>query len=389
MKICTAAPAVFKAAATPRESVPAPDGFSTPIEATPDWAALGKMQLQPSPLNQRLDRLFEEARHSPNPVLASVEPIVRGARHVRLNLDALKAKTQEVQPDQLKVADWKWPPYKPQDDDGTIDFFMLMNTINFLFFEPDTGEKYKVTVGDKEFKGADAMVACLNRALDEGIPLLDADYLANVSRAEMAHIFRGNIELPLLDERTAIFNEVGQVLKEKYDGSFANLTAAAGGRAFDDGNGMVERLTRDFPSFRDSSPLPGGGEAVFNKRAQLAVGMLTSRLAGSGRFECSDVDQLTVFADYQLPRGLRAMGVLEYDEELAHRVDTGLPIEKDSRMEQELRAFTVVAGKLLEEELKARPGFGELDARALDTYLWMQGRQDPDSRPHVTLTTAY
>ena len=327
-----------------------------------------------------LDVLFLQAQSSPNPVLKSLEGVVRNAKHVQLDLDALKQQAQTLSPDQLKPANWKFPPYNPQDDDKTIDFFMVMNTINFLFFDPKTMEKFQV----EKFSGADAMVRCLNRALEEGKPILDADYLANISKEDMAHIFRGNIELPLLEERRQILQEVGQVLNDKYDGSFKNLVKAAGCKAFDNGNGMVERLTRDFPSFRDEKD-----GAVFNKRAQLAVGMLTSRLAGTGQFDCPDVDKLTVFADYQLPRGLRATGVLKYDEELAARVDNGQPIEKGSRMEQEMRALTIVAGKLLQDELKKRPGFENLDARGLDSFLWMQARKDKNSKPHVTVTTAY
>ena len=177
---------------------------------------------------------------------------------------------------------------------------------------------------------------------------------------------------------------MGRVLQDKYDGSFSNMVKASGGKAFDEGNGMVERLTRDFPSFRDEAD-----GAVFNKRAQLAVGMLTSRLAGTGEFDTPDVDQLTVFADYQLPRGLRAMGVLNYGDELAERVDNGRPIEKGSQMEKELRAYTIVASELLMKEMRKRPGFEKLDARGLDSYLWSTARKDKNSKPHITITTAY
>lgn len=333
-----------------------------------------------------LDALFLQAASSPNPVLASLESTIRNAKHVSLDMEALKKQARTLKPEQLTPANWTFPPYMPQNDGKTVDFFMLMNTINFLFFDPQTMEKYKVSFGEKEFTGADAMVACLHRAVAEGRPILEADYLANISKDDMAAIFQGNFELPLLEERRQIFHEIGSVLKEKYGGSFRNLASAGNHRAFDNGNGIVERLTRDFPSFRDGG---GEGEPIFNKRAQLAVGMLASRLEGTGQFECPDVDQLTVFADYQLPRGLRAMGVLKYDDQLSARVDNGQPIEKGSQMEKEVRAFTIVAARLLQDELKKRPGFETLDARGLDSFLWSTARKDKGSKPHVTVTTAY
>jgi len=332
----------------------------------------------------QLDELFASARQSPNPVLSSLEPTIRESKHISMDMEKLREAAATIPAEKVQPADWTFPPYKPGNDEKTVDFFMLMNSINFLFFDPQTMEKYKVQVKDKEFTGADGMVASLNRALDEGKPMLDAEYLASISKEDMAHIFRGNIELPLLEERRQIFHEVGRVLQDKYDGSFSNMVKASGGKAFDEGNGMVERLTRDFPSFRDEAD-----GAVFNKRAQLAVGMLTSRLAGTGEFDTPDVDQLTVFADYQLPRGLRAMGVLNYGDELAERVDNGRPIEKGSQMEKELRAYTIVASELLMKEMRKRPGFKKLDARGLDSYLWSTARKDKNSKPHITITTAY
>lgn len=385
MKISSLAPQPSTRAARNQTETNVGDGFAGSTEPAPPWAELHKLQNRPSELSTRLNSIFARAATSPNPVISSLEPVIRNAQYVKLDLEKLKVRAGELTPEQLAPANWKFPHYIDEDSRRTIDFFMVANSINFLFFDPQSGDKYKTTFNGKEYSGADAMIAGIKRALQEGVPLLDADFLANVNRDQMAHLFRGNFELPLLDERTAIFREIGTVLKEKYSGGFANLVEAAGGKAFDGGNGMVERLTRDFPSFRDTSP----EGHVFNKRAQLAVGMLHSRLEGTGIFHCPDVGELTVFADYQLPRGLRAMGVLHYEPELASKVDSGQPIERDSQMEQELRAFTIVGSELLREELKKRPEHAALDARGLDSYLWLAARQDKNSRPHVTVTTAY
>lgn len=370
---------------TPMNREGSPDRLGGSTEAAPAWADLHKLQYRPSELNTRLDALFTRAVDSPNPVLASLEPVIRNAKFVKMDLEALKKQAGQLTPEQLEPANWKFPHYIEEDSRRTMDFFMVANSINFLFFDPDSGDKYKTEFNGKEYTGADAMIAGLKRAMQEGVPILEAGFLAKVDRQQMAHIFRGNFELPLLDERMAIFHEVGTVLQEKYQGSFANLVEQSGGRAFADGNGIVERLTQDFPSFRDTSP----EGHVYNKRAQLAVGMLHSRLEGSGLFHCPDVGELTVFADYQLPRGLRNMGILHYDSELAGKVDQGQKIPRDSQMEQEMRAFTIVAAELLREELQKRPEHAALDARGLDSYLWLQARQDKNSKPHVTVTTAY
>jgi hypothetical protein len=375
-------PSIPKKSGQPRAGRPG-DIVGAPCEEAPAFAQLHKLRYPGETLASRLEGLFARAEHSPNPVVASLRSTIENAKYVSMDLDAIRKSARELTPAQLQPADWRFPHYIDEDSPKTIDFFMLSNSINFLFFDPKSGEKFKTEFEGKEYTGSEGMIACIKRAMKEGVPILDAAFLAQVKPEEMAHIFRGNIELPLLQERTDIFHEVGQTLLEKYDGSFANL--ARGGKAFDGGDGIVEKLTRDFPSFRDGA----AGEPVFNKRAQLAVGMLHSRLAGTGVFSCPDVAELTVFADYQLPRGLRNMGVLEYGPELAERVDNSRPIERDSQMEKEIRAFTIVASELLREELTKRPELGNLDARGLDSYLWAMARTDKNSKPHVTVTTAY
>lgn len=359
------------------------DAVGASCEEAPAFTQLHKLRYPGETLASRLDDLWARAALSPNPVVSSLRSTIESARYVSMDLDAIKKSARELTPAQLQPADWRFPHYIDEDSPKTIDFFMLSNSINFLFFDPKTGEKFKTEFEGKEYTGSEGMIACIKRAMKEGVPVLDASFLAKVTPEQMAHVFRGNIELPLLKERTEIFHEVGQTLLDKYDGSFANLTK--GGKAFDGGNGIVEKLTQDFPSFRDGAP----GEPLFNKRAQLAVGMLHSRLQGTGVFSCPDVEQLTVFADYQLPRGLRNKGVLKYDLELAERVDNSRPIERDSQMEKEIRAFTIVASELLREELGKRPELGNLDARGLDSYLWAMARTDKNSKPHVTVTTAY
>jgi len=340
-------------------------------------------------LNQRVDDLFKRAKGFKNPVISSMEPVIRNARFIKMDLAKIKEAAANLTTEQLKPSDWKFPVYIDEDSPKTIDFFTLQNSINFMFFDPKTGAKFETEYGGTKWSGSTGMVASLKRATEEGIPILDADYLANVTPDQMRHIFRGNMEMPLLKERTEIFHEVGGVLNEKYGGSFANLAKAANYKAFDDGNGIVERLTRDFPSFNDvSTHKETGKELVFNKRAQLAVAMLYTRLQGTGLFDIKDIDQLTVFADYQLPRGLRAMGILKYEKPLADKVDNKRKIPKDSLMEQELRAFTVVAAKLLEDEINKR-GKVKTDARGIDYLLWSNARKDKDSNFHMTTTTAY
>jgi hypothetical protein len=121
--------------------------------------------------------------------------------------------------------------------------------------------------------------------------------------------------------------------------------------------GSAERLAcmlvAGMPLFRDHP---------FYKRAQLLPADL--ELAGVGHFE--DLDRLTIFADNVVPHVLRCDGVLEYDDELAARIDSGALLEP-GREEREIRACALIAC----EALAARH---DLAPRVLDNWLWNRGR---------------
>jgi hypothetical protein len=88
-----------------------------------------------------------------------------------------------------------------------------------------------------------------------------------------------------------------------------------------------------------------------------------------------------VAADYQLPRILRHLGILEYSEELAHKVDNYIPIESGSKEELALRSATVIACDALSI-------YAALPLQVMDSTLWVN-RNLADKPFHLTETTSY
>jgi hypothetical protein len=320
-----------------------------------------------------------EAQRSPNPVLRSLLPVIDRSRHVGTDVARLREVARTLKDQPMEPSNWRMPIFLEEDSPRTIQFFMLGNALNFRFWGKDSTDRFSTEYGGTRWDGAMAMWACLKRAVEQGVPILDASYLAGLTPEQAGKIFPG---IPMLEERTAILNEVGKNLQERYDGHFQNLYTASGGRAFNGGNGFVERLIRDFPSFEDRE-----GSARFDKRAQLSVAMLASRLKGTGLFDVSDLGQLTVFADYQLPKTLHHLGVLTYSPELEQKIQRGQMLPKGSREEVELRAHTIYAAKLL--ELAFRREGKSTDAMGVDYLLWAQGRSLKGVPHHLTATTAY
>jgi hypothetical protein len=187
---------------------------------------------------------------------------------------------------------------------------------------------------------------------------VDASEIAGVLGQDPAH------ELMALYARA--LRDLGAWLGER---SALDAIAAAGGSAAR----LARQLAEGMPFFED----PGA-----YKRAQITVNDLA--LAGVAAFD--DLDELTVFADNLLPHVLRIDGVLEYDDELAARIDAGAELAAGSDAEREIRAATIVACDRLAREAGIAP-------RVLDNVLWNRGIAPPYStdprRAHRTRTVAY
>jgi hypothetical protein len=63
-----------------------------------------------------------------------------------------------------------------------MDFFFLTNSINFAFTDFETGIKFASEYKGVPWSGAMGMAACLKKAFDEKIPILDGRFLENISK---------------------------------------------------------------------------------------------------------------------------------------------------------------------------------------------------------------
>ncbi len=210
----------------------------------------------------------------------------------------------------------------------------------------------------------------------------DAEYLSTINAEIMAHIFRGRGTIPLFEQRVAHAQEVGRVLLERYDGQFLRAIEQAHQSAIK----LVELLVRDFPSFRDSTTYRQR-PVKFLKRAQICVADLYGAAGGQGWGVFTDIEKLTIFADYKLPQVLRHYHVLEYHTALAQRVDNQELLPAGSEEEVEIRAATIWACELLRRALLRRGCV--MSAAAIDMRLWLMGQQSHEMRPYHRTRTIY
>jgi hypothetical protein len=318
-----------------------------------------------------------------HPILSTIQPVVEASSHVHLHQDRIEAVADWMAYESLPWPDFRFPVI-PDADADAMDFIFLTASINFAFTDFERHVIFMTTFGGAERSDSDAMMACLKRAYDAGTPILEGSYLARVTRRDLEQIFEGNIEMPMLDERVAIFHEIGAILEERYRGRFHHFlssgprtTAAA-----------IDRLIGTFPSFRDES-VYRGQRVAFQKRVQLLLWQLHSRFRADGTFALADPEQLTVFADYIVPVALRVLGITSYSSELEDAINARKIILRDSEDEVEIRAATIWACHLLARAINARrPAERQIIDTVIDTRLWTHYHESHWPH-HLTVTTAY
>jgi len=102
-----------------------------------------------------------------------------------------------------------------------------------------------------------------------------------------------------------------------------------------------------------------------------------------------DIEKLTAFADYQVPKGLCSYGILEYSDALRKRIRNKEILDSGSREELEIRANTIYSiEKLLKEINLLRNGREAVNAVQMDYHLWKMARKEA-KQYHLTVTTAY
>jgi hypothetical protein len=171
--------------------------------------------------------------------------------------------------------------------------------------------------------------------------------LRALGAADVAHVLGQGPDHELMALYARALNDLGAFL-----GRRAALEAieAAQGSA----ERLAEHLAAGMPFFDDRG---------FYKRAQI----VPNDLALAGVAEFRDLDALTIFADNLVPHVLRVDGVLEYDDDLAARIDGGTLLAAGSREEVEIRACAVHACEAIAARLGVEP-------RTLDGWLWNRGQ---------------
>ena len=352
-------------------------------------SAFAALPMVPMSAWSQADKKAALPRLTGSPVLDSLPPVIEHSRDVRTNVDKVREVAAWMAYEELPMPDYQLPFGIGQGSpDDIIDFIMTADAVDTAFTDFKTHTKFQVDYAGRHWSDSDALFACMKRAMDNKISILDGKFLAQVSRPELERIFAGNIEMPMLDEKMEVWHQVGGVLAQNYNGRFHNFVRSCTPRLYDNGKGLVDRMVKEFPRFNDVSPYDGHTIKIY-KLPQLGLWITYSALHKSGQFPLEDIDKMTAFADYIVPVGLRLMGITSYSDKLENAINSYTLIPRDSAWEVEIRAHCIYATALLCEEInKKRPPENKIIIPQVDARLWLP--YHTTSWPHhLTKTIMY
>ncbi|KAH6891256.1 UPF0553 protein c [Thelonectria olida] len=310
-------------------------------------------------------------------VLKSVEHVydscIDVAIDMRASKDAAESIYSQMQQRSYSTATWSEHELHPQTkDESTVAFIFTMDLLNFSFWSelPDD-ERFAIEYRGQTWTGYWSLVAALQRALDEGIPITDPLYWLDEKKCNLEslrHVFRSctEEEMPLLQERLECLREAGRVLDELYDCSIITLIDSADASAAR----LVNLLAQDFDCFRDEHPFEDGKIIRLLKRAQILVADLWACFNGESFGEFYDIDKITMFADYRIPQILVSLGALYCCPGIAAAMKDKKMIESGSSWEIQLRSCSIWCVELIRREIKRKHPDAHVNAILIDFFLY-------------------
>src|SRR5437588_9124374 len=70
----------------------------------------------------------------------------------------------------------------------TVNWLLVLDALNFCFWAEKNQPRWRIEYEGEKLDGYWAEAAALTRAVEEGIPLWDAEFLSKISSEELAHI---------------------------------------------------------------------------------------------------------------------------------------------------------------------------------------------------------
>lgn len=316
-------------------------------------------------------------------ILNKIEEVDGRLSVVTINEQRISDIARGIREQDLKVSEIALSRYS-WTKEQLLGLIFIFNSINFCYWAEKGKEKWTMTFGEEKLDGATALFRALEEEMLRDDDFIHGRSLDTLTENDLHQVLKGNVEIPMFQERVKISNEVGRILSTKYNGSFVNLF----NQSNKDSMKLMSLVISNFPSFFDEEEFRGVN-VPFYKRAQLNSKMVSDALVSVGEQPLANLDKLTAFADYKIPQILRSFGIIEYASDLSQRIDNQDLIEKGSPEEIEIRIATILSVEKMRQELLKR--FPWVTSSHVDSMLWNRSQDKTlEVKPyHRTYTTSY
>ena len=306
-------------------------------------------------------------------IIKSCKYVVNNSKAVKINetnLDKFIEKIKKVETEHWLV----FSPYNLLDlpIETIINFLIVYEAIDFSFWG---NPKWTINTENGKEDGSIALLYAILKYVKER----NTTDFSNITREEFKEILKGNVEIPLFEERYNIIRNVSKIVNEKMNGNFYTFIKDV---TLD--TELFKIIVKYFPNFKDER-IYNNKKIYFYKLAQLLTSDILHIRERKENIKV-DYSHLVGCSDYKIPQIMQGIGILEYSDKLADIIDNKKEIELNSEYEVEIRANMLVAIDLIKKKLENR-----VCAIDINDYIWSQGRnKNIELKPyHLTRNTNY
>lgn len=299
--------------------------------------------------------------------------VSKNSKHVTIDEEKLNLFVENIK--DIKMNHWlSSSPFGLLDlsDETIINFLLIYESINFSFWgEP----KWTIDTNIGKLDGSIALLYVLLQYVKES---KSTDF-SSMSKKEFLKILKGNIKIPLFEERFKIIKEVSAIVNDKMQGNFYQYI-----KDITSDIELFETIIANFPSFKDER-LYNKQTIYFYKLAQLLTSDILHIKEQKEKIKVN-YTHLVGCADYKIPQVLREFGILNYDNKLAKIVDNHSEISINSIYEVEIRANMITVINMINKKLNYK--YCRID---INDFIYMQkNNKNFKMRPyHLTRCTNY
>lgn len=251
-----------------------------------------------------------------------------------------------------------------------INFLLVYHTIGLCCFWGNPKWEL-ITEDNNKIDGSFGLVYALIKNFKNGM-----DY--NMSFEDFKSMLKGNIDIPLVEERYKCFIKMNTYLNGINNDFYDEI------KDINDDESLLDYIISNLSYFNDISKY-NNKKIYFYKKAQLFTSDILNVKKIVGKISV-DLTHLVGCADYKIPQVMRCFEMLEFSDELSNIVDSLTLIPSGSAMEVEIRANTIQVIDYIYNKLN-----GSVTKMNINDCIWLLGQDKSkiDKPYHRTKTMNY